>query len=110
VGLVLPARTHVQLTRILREALSNAIRHSGGTICSVRVGLADGELHMAIEDDGCGLPAAPDQRGLGHGLANIERRVRSLQGKYRFEQADSGGTRLKVWIPLAGQSANIESV
>ncbi len=109
-GLVLPARTHVQLTRILREALSNAIRHSGGTLCRVRFGLDDGELHMAIEDDGRGLPAAPDRRGLGHGLANIERRVRSLQGKYRFEQADSGGTRLKVWIPLAGQSANIESV
>jgi signal transduction histidine kinase len=109
-GLVLPARTHVQLTRILREALSNAIRHSGGTLCRVRFGLDDGELHMAIEDDGRGLPAASDRRGLGHGLANIERRVRSLQGKYRFEPADSGGTRLKVWIPLAGQSANIESV
>ena len=110
VGLVLPARTHVQLTRILREALSNAIRHSGGTLCRFRFGMDDGELHMAIEDDGRGLPAAPDRRSLGHGLANIERRVRSLQGKYCFEQADSGGTRLKVWIPLAGQSANIESV
>ncbi|NPC55987.1 sensor histidine kinase [Caenimonas soli] len=109
-GLVLPARTHVQLTRILREALSNAIRHSGGTRCSVRFGLADGELHMTIEDDGRGLAAAPHDRGLGHGLANIERRVRSLQGKYRFEHPDSGGTRLRVWIPLAGQSANIDSV
>jgi signal transduction histidine kinase len=107
---VLPARTHVQLTRILREALSNAIRHSGGTRCRVRFGLAEGELHMTVEDNGRGLPQTPSDRGLGHGLANIERRVRSLQGKFRFEHADGGGTRLKVWIPLAGQSANIESV
>lgn len=109
-ALVLPARTHVQLTRILREALSNAIRHSGGTRCRVRFGLADGELHMTIEDNGRGLSASPGDRGLGHGLANIERRVRSLQGKFRFEHADGGGTRLKVWIPMARQSANIESV
>jgi signal transduction histidine kinase len=109
-GLELSARTHVQLTRILREALSNAIRHSGGSRCRVRFGWADGELQMTVEDNGRGLPAAPSDRGSGHGLANIERRVRSLQGKYRFEHPDGGGTRLEVWIPVARQSANIENV
>ena len=73
-GLVLPARTHVQLTRILREALSNAIRHSGGTLCRFRFGLADGELQ--------------------HGHRRRRTPIAAVPG----------------WIPLAGQSANIESV
>jgi signal transduction histidine kinase len=107
--LVLTARTHAQLTRILREALSNAIRHSGGSLCRVRIGFAEGELHMVIEDDGRGLLPASSGGGRGNGLANIERRVRSLRGEFRFERPDGGGTRLKVRIPLAGQSANIES-
>ncbi|MBI5277485.1 MAG: hypothetical protein HY854_13600 [Burkholderiales bacterium] len=108
-GLVLPARTHVQLTRILREAVSNTIRHSGAAGCSVRVAFGPGDLTLEVEDDGRGL-GAPASPGGGHGLPNIERRVRSLQGSHRYERPEQGGTRLVVMVPLAGQSANIEAI
>ncbi|QJW85145.1 hypothetical protein HK414_22035 [Ramlibacter terrae] len=96
-GAILPARTHVQLTRILREAVSNAIRHSGGTRCTVRIGFPPGEVVLDVQDDGRGLPA-PEERRQGHGLLNIERRVRNPDGEHHFES--NGGTRLVVRVPL----------
>lgn len=98
-GLILPARTHVQLTRILREAISNAIRHSGGTRCAVRIAFDPDALRLEVQDDGRGLPSQPAQRG--HGLPNIERRVRHLGGEHRFASPPGAGTLLVVRVPLA---------
>jgi signal transduction histidine kinase len=106
-ALVLAARTHVQLTRILREAVSNTIRHSGARACAVRIAFPAGGLQLVVEDDGRGFAAG--ERGDGHGLANIERRARSVQGTHRFETPPAGGTRLVVTLPLARQSANIDA-
>lgn len=109
-GLVLPARTRMQLTRVLREAVSNAIRHSGGRRCQVRIGFDANGMHIEVEDDGRGLAGGASQQGGGHGLPNIERRVRSLGGRHGFERPDGGGTRLKLEIPLAMRSANIDAL
>lgn len=98
-GLILPARMHVQLTRILREAISNAIRHSGGSRCAVRIAFEPGALRLEVQDDGRGLPASTAQRG--HGLPNIERRVRHLGGEHRFASPPGAGTLLVVRVPLA---------
>jgi signal transduction histidine kinase len=110
--LMLPARTHVQLTRVLREAVSNTIRHSGASCCRVRIAFDGAALRMEVEDDGRGLATAqgadtPSARG--HGLPGIERRVRSVHGEHRFEPAEGGGTRLVVTVPLATRSAKIET-
>ncbi len=107
-GLVLPARTQVQLTRVLREAVSNAIRHSGGTACTVRLSFAPGQLLLQVQDDGRGLP--PDlPAGTGHGLPGIEARVRRLAGQHSWQAAQGGGTVLNVAVPLQEQSANIDA-
>ncbi|MDM0117812.1 ATP-binding protein [Variovorax sp. J22R133] len=98
--LILPARTHVQVTRILREAVSNAIRHSGGGHCAVRIRFRGGALELEVEDDGRGLQPGGGAHS-GHGLLNIERRVRHLGGEHRFRVPPGGaGTLLVVSIPL----------
>jgi len=99
-GLVLPARTHVQLTRVLREAVSNAIRHSGGGQCRVRIGFGEGVISVEVEDDGRGLKDAKASADSGHGLPNIERRVRNLAGRHSFRTGPLGGTLLQVEVPL----------
>jgi two-component system sensor histidine kinase UhpB len=107
-GLVLPARMHVQLTRILREAVSNAIRHSGGTRCCVRIRFNEQRLCMEVEDDGRGLGGVRTAQGGGHGLPNIERRVRNLGGEHRFETPAGGGTLLVLHVPLAMPAPALE--
>ena len=109
-GLTLPARQHVQLTRILREAVSNVIRHSGAARCALRISFATGSVRLEIEDDGRGIVAVAPARAGGHGLSSIERRVRQLQGQHAFERGPLGGTLLRVEVPLGPQSANISRI
>lgn len=120
-GLQLNARLQVQLTRVLREAISNVIRHSQATACSVQLVVDAGHLSLCIDDNGRGLPAAGSpirqQPGLGqatraqgaaaapaggtgHGLINIERRAFHLGGSHRFGTSALGGASVQIRVPL----------
>jgi signal transduction histidine kinase len=97
--LLLPVRVQVQMTRVLREALSNVILHSGGYHCRVCIGWAAGELSLSVEDDGRGMdPAALP--ATGNGLGGMERRVRILAGRQTWQRSPLGGVRLQVQVPL----------
>ncbi|WBY03638.1 histidine kinase [Ramlibacter tataouinensis] len=110
-GQALPSRVQVQCTRVLREAISNVIRHSGATECRVRIALQDGGLLLEVGDNGRGLQLPPaGTAGRGHGLASIEGRVRGLAGWHRFDTGPGGGTRLAAWLPLETPSANIDAI
>ena len=98
--LFLPARTHVQLTRVLREAVSNTIRHSKGSECRVQFRFVGGELGLEVHDNGRGITADATSTGGGHGLPNVERRVRNLSGRFGVEALPGQGTLLQVWVPL----------
>ncbi len=100
-ALILPARTHVQLTRVLREALSNTIRHSQGRRCRVHIAFEVDAIALEVEDDGRGLPSSVFASAPGHGLPSIEQRVRKLGGHHRFSRGPWGGTLLSVRVPLA---------
>ncbi|HSW18843.1 MAG TPA: ATP-binding protein [Ramlibacter sp.] len=102
--LILPSRTQVQLTRVLREAISNVIQHSGARRCTVRIAFDDASLRLEVEDDGSGPFAAGDRIPRGHGLAGIERRVRNLAGVHSFGAAAHGGALLWVRVPVSSPS------
>lgn len=108
-GLILSPRVHLQLTRVLRESVSNVVRHSGGRQCRVGIAFAGDAIVLDVEDDGPGLPPAPAlaagaaaPRAAGLGLPNIERRARKLGGQHRFLVSGLGGVRVHVTVPLEG--------
>ncbi len=97
--LLLPARAQVQLTRVLRESVSNLIRHSGGAHCRVAIGFPPQALSLTVEDDGCGMDAGA-LGAKGNGLGGIERRVRILGGRHAWQSGPMGGAMLRVQVPL----------
>ena len=101
--LLLPARTHMQLTRVLREAVSNVIRHSQANQCHVVIEASGDALLLRVQDNGIGLGVAAGAplalSGRGQGLAGMERRARSLGGSYQVEAGT--GWRVLVQVPLA---------
>ncbi len=101
--LVLPARTHVQLTRVLREAVSNTIRHSGAKRCRVTIVLLPGGLSVQVDDDGRGLDGTTSRSG--HGLPNMERRARKLGGVHAFRRGELGGLQVRVDVPLGSDAS-----
>jgi signal transduction histidine kinase len=106
-GSVWSARVQLQLSRLLREALSNVIRHSGASLCRVRIQAMVDRITVSVEDDGRGWPVPRPadnfselNPGTGMGLANMERRARKLGGQHAFDASSLGGARVWVQVPL----------
>lgn len=84
------------LLSVLREALSNAARHSGANKVDVRVRAA-GDLSLTVRDNGSGIK----DTGRRSGLANMDQRALNLGGSLRVAPAPGGGTELDWRVPLA---------
>ena len=98
---VLPARGFVQTTRILREAVSNIIKHSAASRCSIRCTLASGDFHLKIQDNGKGIPLELDGRlDRGHGMTSMKHRAKQLHGQCLVESGPGYGTVIRLTIPL----------
>jgi signal transduction histidine kinase len=97
----LSARAYVQTTRILREATSNIIKHSGATHCSVTAGIQDGDFQLVVQDNGDGIAAEVEGRtDPGHGLASMKNRAKQLQGQCLVESGPGYGTVIRLTLPL----------
>jgi len=81
---------------VVREAVSNAARHSGGRHVTVTLDVTD-RVVVEVVDDGRGLPAT----GARSGLRNLEERAARHGGGLDVEALPDGGTRLRWWAPLA---------
>jgi signal transduction histidine kinase len=86
-----------QVLAVLREALSNAARHSAATRVDVLVDTdAAGMLTVLVRDNGRGM--RPTSRRSG--LANMADRAEKLGGQLRLSAADGGGTELEWKVPV----------
>jgi signal transduction histidine kinase len=97
----LSSRAYVQTTRILREAVSNIIKHSGASQCSVSCTLDSGDFQLVIQDNGRGIPIELDGRlDKGHGMASMKGRAKQLQGQCLVESGPGYGTVIRLTLPL----------
>jgi len=83
---------------VVREALSNVVRHARATRVDVLVVVDGRHLVIEVTDDGMGLPTG--ERVIGNGLANMRDRAIASGGTFRAGGCLGGGTRL-VWdVPV----------
>ena len=94
---ILDSPTVHALRSILREAVSNVIRHSGGRHARVEVSHEEGLIRVRIGDDGEGNGDFDDTRG--NGLANMRARLARLGGSLEISRSQRG-TSLHIHIPF----------
>lgn len=82
---------------VLREALSNVVRHADATSVRVTLSAVDaGALELVVADDGRGFDAV----GVSSGLANLDRRAEALGGRCTVESSPGRGTTLRWCAPV----------
>ncbi len=88
-----------QLYLILREAVRNAVRHSGCRRLTVGLDITSEKVSGYVEDDGCGFEGNGETRG-GLGLRSIRERAALLEGTAEMYSSQKGGAGVQVRLPL----------
>ncbi|WP_327257812.1 sensor histidine kinase [Streptomyces sp. NBC_01244] len=95
-----PAAVGAAAYRIVQEALTNAVRHSGRQGLSIRVGVRAGEgsLWVTVTDDGTGTGGGTP----GFGLIGMRERARSVGGTLDARPLPGKGFEVSAVLPLGG--------
>ncbi|MGW8761224.1 sensor histidine kinase [Streptomyces sp. NPDC055815] len=94
----LPPGADLAAFRIVQEALTNVVRHSGSRTARVRIGNGPGHLELTVDDDG---PATGTEAGgSGNGLAGMRERAAALGGTIEAGARPDGGFRVHAVLPL----------
>jgi signal transduction histidine kinase len=86
------------LPRILREAMTNAVRHGGAHRISVQLREAGG-IWLRIRDDGEGFDPDGPRSAASYGLTGMRERTESLGGQFKLSSAPGTGTTIDVLLP-----------
>ncbi len=100
----LPATVQEHIFQIVREALTNAHKHSGGDHVTVLLRSDADALRIVVSDNGRGLPPGGPLRPGGQGVPNILSRVQLLGGRASIRNGTGGGTVVEVEVPYLNTS------
>jgi signal transduction histidine kinase len=106
----IPAMIDQSAFRIVQEALTNVVKHSGASSCRVSVGYEDTVLSVEITDPGSATPgsdgvlAAREPNGTGHGVLGMQERVSLCSGEFTAGPLPERGFRVAARFPLPARS------
>jgi signal transduction histidine kinase len=83
--------------RIVAESLTNVVRHSDARTCSVRLTCLNGDLCVAVKDDGGGIR---EVRQDGVGLESMRKRASEIGGRISVTTTHPHGTLVTALLPL----------
>lgn len=96
VDLAVPDTIADHLIAVVRESVTNAVRHSGGSAIAIDISVGD-HLEARVSDNGSGVE---DHAHRGNGLHNLQSRALELGGECSVDRSQSDGT-VVVWrVPV----------
>jgi len=100
----LPGEYRICIYRLVQEALSNAVRHSGAKNAKVIVRQSPQSIMVRVNDDGRGFDS---HRARGLGLLGMEERVKRLSGTFTVESKPGHGVTLAVELPFSSSNGHL---
>lgn len=95
----LPQGHVLTLFHICQEALANSAKHSKAKKVQIAVWATDERVLLEVHDNGKGFDMATMNANIGHGIANMRTRARSVGGDVDISSAPNEGTTILAWIP-----------
>jgi PAS domain S-box-containing protein len=96
----------LSLFRIFKEALNNAVKHSGAKRMDVELAFGPGAFAMDIQDNGRGFPADLPR---GRGLRNMRQRIRELGGEMEIASGAGGKLSFRAALPLKSPDKGMDA-
>ena len=85
------------LVSVLREIVTNAVKHSGGSRLTVEAKVDSNRLYIVATDDGRNFNGMMRQ---GNGLRNMRARMTAIEGYFDHEGQPDGGFRISLNLPV----------
>jgi signal transduction histidine kinase len=95
----LPPEVSTVLATVLREGVTNVLRHSKGECCEITIRTRDDEAFLHVVNDGVTKPSDRDRDGWGSGIRNMSDRVATLGGRLIAQYEVDGRFGLCARIP-----------
>ena len=104
-GTSLPPEIEEQAYRVVREGLTNAVKHAPGAPVQVRLAAHDDALEVEVRNAPAAGSSPLAATGSGLGLSGMRERVEAIGGTLAAGPTDDGGWRLAAQLPLAVAAA-----
>jgi signal transduction histidine kinase len=101
-ALPLPPDVRHNIFLIVKEALTNVLKHASAREVHVQAKISGNILEISIQDDGAGSPqaASPKIEGKRNGLINMQLRAQSLGGTLGCRRVPGEGAAIRLIVPL----------
>jgi len=91
----------INLYRVAQEAVNNSVKHSQASHLWIDLFCRNGDIQLAVSDNGIGLEPASIEPNQGLGMHNFRYRASLLQGSFVMERNALGGTTVSVIYPIS---------
>ncbi|MEU1299862.1 sensor histidine kinase [Streptomyces shenzhenensis] len=97
-------RTRQAIHRVVREGLTNVLKHASGAPTRVAVSGTDQWIEVSVTNEAPPV-AAPSRGGNRSGLVGCQERISLLGGTFEAGAVPNGGFRMAAWLPAHGNRA-----
>lgn len=103
--LAAPPGLGLTVYRLVQESLTNVLKHTEATECSVSVAVDHVGVEVEVHDSGPPRPGGPAVAGGGRGLAGMRERVEVFAGAFTCGPTPEGGFQVSARLPLVPEAA-----
>lgn len=86
----------INIFRVIQEAVNNAVKYAEASEINIDFDKRGNTFDIRVSDNGKGID--PDNKGIGNGMANMERRILNLNGELQIDSAPGQGTTVKMIV------------